>query len=55
MRIIFAIWPENTVFSPGQDGDEIKFINPSELRVSDVATERVIADYVELAKSVQLS
>ncbi len=55
MRIIFAIWPENTVFSPGQDGDEIKFVNPSELRVSDVATERVIADYVELAKSVQLS
>lgn len=55
MRIIFAIWPENTVFSPGQDGDEIQFVNPSELKMSDVATERVIADYAELAKTFQPS
>lgn len=55
MRIIFAIWPENTVFSPGQDGDEIQFVDPNELKLSDVATERVIADYAELAKTVQPS
>ena len=55
MRIIFAVWPENTVFSPGQDGDEIRFVNPGELKMSDIATERVIADYAELARAVQPS
>lgn len=55
MRIIFAIWLENMVFSPGQGGDEIRFVNPSELKTSDIATERVIADYAELAKTVQPS
>lgn len=55
MRIIFAVWPENIEFSTGQDGDEIKFINPDELKLSEVATEKVIADYAELAKIVQPS
>lgn len=55
MRTIFAVWPENTEFSAGQDGDEIRFVNPGELKLSQVATEKVIADYAELAKSVQPS
>lgn len=53
MRIIFAVWPENTEFSAGEDGDEIWFVNPNELKTSEVATERVIADYAELANAVQ--
>lgn len=53
MRIIFAVWPENTEFSAGQDGDDVRFVNPSELKLSELTTERVIADYAELARTVQ--
>ncbi|MBJ58904.1 hypothetical protein CMN24_04315 [Candidatus Saccharibacteria bacterium] len=53
MRIIFAVWPENTDFSAGEDGDEIWFAHPEKLKESTVATESIIAHYAELAGAAQ--
>lgn len=46
VRLIFEVIPENTQFTPGADADEIRFINPDELKASLHTAERSIYDYV---------
>lgn len=53
-RIIFEIEPVNMTFTPGEDGDEVMFIDPEELRFSSVPAERKIYEY-SLDYPVQLS
>lgn len=48
-RIIFAVWPNNTTFSPGIDGDEIRFADIDSLKQSGLANEKVFAENAEIA------
>lgn len=50
MRITFIVKPEQFSFKPGEDADEIMFINPADFENSDVITERKIFEYCQLAK-----
>ena len=53
MRIIFAVWPKNTDFSAGIDGDEIKFATVESLKLSDIANERIFGDHGERARKIR--
>jgi len=48
-RITFAVKPDNFNFEPGDDGDEIRFINPDDFKDSDLANEQKIYEYSQLA------
>lgn len=48
-RVIFLVTPDNLVFEPGDDGDEVVFINPLEFKDSEITTERKIYEYAQLA------
>jgi len=50
MRITFLVQPEVMIFSPGDDGDEVLFVNPSIFKDSELMTERRIYDYSRLAR-----
>lgn len=45
VRIIFEVIPEHMEFSPGEDGDEITFIDPAKLEDSDSVLERRMYNY----------
>lgn len=49
LRLIFAVSPSETEFSPGEDGDEIAFIDPREFEDSESEVERRIFKYSKLA------
>jgi 8-oxo-dGTP diphosphatase len=49
IRLIFEVMPENMTFEPGDDGDEVMFINPEKLRDSDDLAERKVYEYSLLA------
>jgi len=49
IRLVFEITPANLVFSPGEDGDEVAFIDPQLLKDSDSETERKVYVYAMLA------
>jgi ADP-ribose pyrophosphatase YjhB (NUDIX family) len=49
MRLIFEIKPTNMSFSPGEDGDEVAFMDPLDLQNSDNSAERKVYEYSELA------
>ena len=49
LRLIFEIIPVEMSFKPGDDGDEISFIDPSTLKESDNPVERQIYDYLQAA------
>ena len=49
MRITFIVRPSVLEFVPGEDGDEIMFIDPMKFRDSKLITERKIYEYSELA------
>lgn len=49
MRIIYLVHPENLEFAPGEDGDEIRFVDPITFKDSDDFTQRQIYDYALLA------
>ena len=49
MRITFLVQPEVVVFAPGDDGDEVMFVDPFSFKDSEVFTERRIYDYSQLA------
>jgi len=51
MRITFVVKPEQFVFTPGQDADEIMFVDPNKFENSEIITERKIFEYYELAKN----
>ncbi len=45
IRLIFAVIPTDMHFSPGEDGDEMVFTNPAELKDSDNEAERKVYEY----------
>lgn len=53
MRITFLVKPVVMTFKPGDDGDEVQFIDPLVYEKSDLITERRIFEYAQLAKSRQ--
>ena len=50
MRITFLVKPKAIDFAPGDDGDEVMFINPDAFKDSDLITERKIYEYSEIAR-----
>jgi ADP-ribose pyrophosphatase YjhB (NUDIX family) len=53
MRIIFAVWPDNTIFSPGEDGDEIRFADIDSLKQSELINEKIFSEHARLAKKIR--
>ncbi|MCX6728210.1 MAG: NUDIX hydrolase [Candidatus Saccharibacteria bacterium] len=49
MRITFLVKPEVLSFSPGDDGDEVAFVDPLGFKNSEIITERLIYEYCQLA------
>jgi 8-oxo-dGTP diphosphatase len=54
-RITFIVTPRNFAFGPGDDSDEVMFVDPSQFKDSDVTTERKIYEYTQLAIKSKLS
>lgn len=52
MRLTFLVKPEFLNFSPGDDGDEVMFIDPVKFKESELITERKIYEYSESAKAI---
>ena len=48
VRLVFELNPDNMVFNPGVDADEVAFISPEEFRVSNSEVERRIFGYSQL-------
>jgi len=48
LRLIFVLRPENLSFSPGDDGDEVAFMDPEVFKDSEVEVERRIYRYAAL-------
>lgn len=53
MRITFLVKPRINVFEPGEDGEEVQFVDPAGFENSDLITERKIFEYSQLAKKVR--
>lgn len=51
VRLVFDVVPTNMFFEPGDDGDEISFISPTNLKDSDNLVERKVYEYSQLATS----
>lgn len=51
VRLIFMVNPTNMTFSPGEDADEIAFINPETFRTSASEVEKRIYRYSRIATS----
>lgn len=49
VRLIFELSPSEMIFSAGEDGDEIAFINPEAFKDSDREVERRIYGYSKAA------
>lgn len=49
LRLVFAVTPSELKFSPGEDGDEIAFIDPQDFEKSESEVERRIFRYSKLA------
>lgn len=45
IRIVFAVKPDNIMFEAGEDGDELRFINPEELKNSENEAEQKAYEY----------
>jgi len=52
MRIVYAVWPENSLFSAGDDGDEITFASIEQLSQSNSEYKRIYAKYAKLAHKI---
>ena len=48
LRLVFEIVPESLMFSTGEDGDAIAFVDPKTLKDSASDVERKIYNYVNL-------
>jgi ADP-ribose pyrophosphatase YjhB (NUDIX family) len=53
MRIVYAVWPENTSFSEGEDGDEIQFATINSLKKSSSQYEQLYGQYAEEALKIR--
>lgn len=49
MRLVFEITPHAMTFEPGEEGDEIMFIDPKDLKDSNSLAERKVYEYSLLA------
>jgi len=49
IRITFLVRPINVNFQPGEDGDEVQFVDPETFNNSDLRTEQEIYRYSQLA------
>jgi ADP-ribose pyrophosphatase YjhB (NUDIX family) len=49
LRLVFSVFPQSLVFSPGDDGDEVAFMDPAGFKNSDSATEHRIYSYAQIA------
>lgn len=45
VRVIFRVVPETYEFTLGEDGDEMKFVDPNEFEKSDSGAERLVCYY----------
>ena len=50
IRLIFEVKPTSAIFSAGEDGDKILFINPDALKDSKNLTERKVYQYSQLTR-----
>jgi len=50
MRVTFLVKPEIMSFEPGDDGDEVAFVNPLDFKDSELINEQKIYEYAQLAK-----
>ena len=50
MRVAFLVKPNVAVFEPGDDGDEVSFVDPASFEQSGLIIERKIFEYSQLAK-----
>ena len=48
LRLIFEVVPETLPTEAGSDADEIRYINPSELRDSEHSAERSVFEYAAM-------
>lgn len=48
VRLIFELKPEHMKFSPGEDGDEVEFIDPINFKDSSSEVERRIYKYANI-------
>ena len=53
VRMIFAVRPESSSFEPGEDADEVLFINPDDLKDSENTAEQKVYEYAQLAVKLQ--
>lgn len=53
IKIVILLKPDSFNFSVGDEADEIKFVDPSELRYSEHEAESRIFEYVQLATARQ--
>ena len=53
VRLIFEVKPEIMEFSPGPEGDEVKFVDPSIFENSDIVTEQwIFRQYEQLTANM---
>ena len=50
IRITFLVTPNDLTFSPGEEADEVMFVDPATYASSDLFNERMIFEYSQLAK-----
>ncbi len=50
LRLIFEVKPTNMVFEPGEDGNEVLFIDPQKLKDSSMSAERKVYEYSQLVR-----
>ena len=50
LRLVFEVVPETFPTEAGSDADEIRYINPSELRDSEHSAERSVFEYASISK-----
>lgn len=50
IRLIFELHPDRMDFSPGEDGDEVAFMDPASFKDSDVTTEQRVYRYSQLSR-----
>ena len=53
LRITFLVTPTVLSFAPGEDGEEVQFVDPATFENSELITERKIFEYSQLAKNAQ--
>lgn len=55
VRLVFAVYPEIMPHSAGNDADEIKYINPDDLKHSENPIERKVYEYASKASKRHFS